>query len=158
MAQSAEHILGKDEVPGSNPGISSRQKAPLHLFAVGRFYVLKIGSLSSQPILEVLKTEKLRQRVLNNNPLIIFETAKQSVKITVIFIPELCKMVRHKLISCSFELRITYTLLRNYAVARCFCIGATLWRSFLCDAVFFCWDCGSTLLCTVKIMRGVFAE
>lgn len=24
MAQSAEHILGKDEVPGSNPGISSR--------------------------------------------------------------------------------------------------------------------------------------
>ena len=23
MAQSAEHILGKDEVPGSNPGISS---------------------------------------------------------------------------------------------------------------------------------------
>ena len=25
MAQSAEHILGKDEVPGSNPGISSRQ-------------------------------------------------------------------------------------------------------------------------------------
>ncbi len=27
MAQSAEHILGKDEVPGSNPGISSRQCA-----------------------------------------------------------------------------------------------------------------------------------
>lgn len=27
MAQSAEHILGKDEVPGSNPGISSRWKA-----------------------------------------------------------------------------------------------------------------------------------
>ncbi len=27
MAQSAEHILGKDEVPGSNPGISSNQVA-----------------------------------------------------------------------------------------------------------------------------------
>lgn len=25
MAQSAEHILGKDEVPGSNPGSSSRE-------------------------------------------------------------------------------------------------------------------------------------
>ena len=24
MAQSAEHILGKDEVPGSNPGIPSK--------------------------------------------------------------------------------------------------------------------------------------
>lgn len=29
MAQSAEHILGKDEVPGSNPGISSSKKALL---------------------------------------------------------------------------------------------------------------------------------
>ena len=26
MAQSVEHILGKDEVPGSNPGISSRKR------------------------------------------------------------------------------------------------------------------------------------
>ena len=25
MAQSVEHILGKDEVPGSNPGISSEK-------------------------------------------------------------------------------------------------------------------------------------
>nr|DAL87940.1 MAG TPA: hypothetical protein [Caudoviricetes sp.] len=40
-------------------------------------------------------------------------------------------MVQHKLISCSFELRITYTLLQNYTAARCFCLGATLWRSFL---------------------------
>lgn len=152
MAQSAEHILGKDEVPGSNPGISSRQKAPLHLFAVGCFYALKIGSLSSQPILGVLKTEKLRQRVRNNNPLIIFETAKQSVKITVIFIPELCKMVRHKLISCRFELRIAYTLLQDCAVARCFCIGATLWRSFLLLGLL------TALLCSVKIMRDVIAE
>lgn len=152
MAQSAEHILGKDEVPGSNPGISSRKKAPLHLFAVGCFYVLKIGSLSSQPILGVLKTEKLRQRVRNNNPLIIFETAKQLVKITVIFAPELCKMVQHKLISCSFELRITYTLLQNYTAARCFCMGATLWRSFLLPCLL------TALLCSVKIMRDVFAE
>lgn len=56
---------------------------------------------------------------------------KQLVKITVIFAPELCKMVRHKLISCNFELRITYTLLQNYTAARCFCMGATLWRNFL---------------------------
>ena len=29
MAQQVEHVLGKDEVPGSNPGISSkRRKAP----------------------------------------------------------------------------------------------------------------------------------
>ena len=42
MAQLAEHILGKDEVPGSNPGISSRYKAPLHLFAMGCFYVQRI--------------------------------------------------------------------------------------------------------------------
>ncbi len=26
MAQSAEHILGKDEVPGSNPGISLKRR------------------------------------------------------------------------------------------------------------------------------------
>ena len=25
MAQQVEHVLGKDEVPGSNPGISSRK-------------------------------------------------------------------------------------------------------------------------------------
>ena len=56
---------------------------------------------------------------------------KQLVKITVIFIPELCKMVRHKLISCSFWSWISYTLLQNYTAARCFCVGATLWRSFL---------------------------
>lgn len=84
----------------------------------------------------------MRQCVRNNNPPIIFETAKQSVKITVIFVPELCKMVRHKLILCSFELWITYTLLQNYTAARCFCMaqhcGAvffvtqfSLWRSFL---------------------------
>ena len=40
-------------------------------------------------------------------------------------------MVRHKLISCSFESWIAYTLLQNYTVARCFYMGATLWRSFL---------------------------
>lgn len=153
MAQSAEHILGKDEVPGSNPGISSRQKALVAFICdEGVFHVLKIGSLSSQPILGVLKTEKLRQRVRNNNPLIIFETAKQSVKITLIFVPELCKMMRHKLISCSFELRITYTLLQNYTVARCFCMGATLWRSFLLLCL------QTALLCSVKIMRGIFDE
>lgn len=56
---------------------------------------------------------------------------KQLVKITVIFAPELCKMVRHKLISCSFWSWISYTLLQDCAVARCFCLGATLWRSFL---------------------------
>ena len=26
MAQQVEHVLGKDEVPGSNPGISSKRK------------------------------------------------------------------------------------------------------------------------------------
>ena len=26
MAQLVEHVLGKDEVPGSNPGISSKRK------------------------------------------------------------------------------------------------------------------------------------
>ena len=29
MAQQVEHVLGKDEVPGSNPGISSKRKAVL---------------------------------------------------------------------------------------------------------------------------------
>lgn len=70
---------------------------------------------------------------------------KQLVKITVIFVPELCKMVRHKLISCSFWSWISYTLLQNYTVARCFCIGATLWRSFLFS------DCESALLYLVFI-------
>ena len=28
MAQQVEHVLGKDEVPGSNPGISSKQTPP----------------------------------------------------------------------------------------------------------------------------------
>ena len=28
MAQQVEHVLGKDEVPGSNPGISSKQNPP----------------------------------------------------------------------------------------------------------------------------------
>lgn len=65
---------------------------------------------------------------------------KQLVKITVIFVPELCKMVRHKLISCNFELRIAYTLLQIYTAARCF-----LWVRH-CDAVFFYWDCGTALL------------
>ncbi len=30
MAQQVEHVLGKDEVPGSNPGISSKRKAVLN--------------------------------------------------------------------------------------------------------------------------------
>ena len=43
MAQSAEHILGKDEVPGSNPGISSRQKALVAFICdEGVFYVQRI--------------------------------------------------------------------------------------------------------------------
>lgn len=65
---------------------------------------------------------------------------KQLVKITVIFAPELCKMVRHKLISCSFWSWISYALLQNYTAARCF-----LWVRH-CGAVFFCWDCGTALL------------
>ena len=68
------------------------------------------------------------------------------------FYPKLCKMVRHKLISCSFELRISYTLLQNYTAARCFCMGATLWRSFLLPCLL------TALLCLVKIMRGRIIE
>lgn len=71
------------------------------------------------------------------------------MKITVIFVPKLCKMVRHKLISCNFELRITYTLLQNYTAARCFCMGATLWRSFLFS------DCESALLYLVFIKYAI---
>lgn len=42
MAQSAEHILGKDEVPGSNPGISSRQYSLVAFICdEAVFYVLK---------------------------------------------------------------------------------------------------------------------
>ena len=41
MAQSAEHILGKDEVPGSNPGISSRKPHCIYL-RWGGFYVQRI--------------------------------------------------------------------------------------------------------------------
>ena len=75
MAQSAEHILGKDEVPGSNPGISSRQKAPLHLFAMGRFYVLK--NLDTKPypsaqlcIFAIRKRKSRRQPVFYRRDLI----------------------------------------------------------------------------------------
>ena len=50
MAQSPEHILGKDEVPGSNPGISSRYKAPLHLFAVGCFFMFKESRYKAVPV------------------------------------------------------------------------------------------------------------
>ncbi len=34
MAQLVEHILGKDEVPGSNPGISLKIKASDHSDAI----------------------------------------------------------------------------------------------------------------------------
>ena len=67
---------------------------------------------------------------------------KQLVKITVIFATELCKMVRHKLISCSFWSWISCTLRQNYAVARCF-----LWVRH-CGAVFFCRVCW--LLCSAR--------
>ena len=41
IAQQVERILGKDEVPGSNPGISSRS-SPLRVFRRGDFlYVFK---------------------------------------------------------------------------------------------------------------------
>ena len=42
MAQSAEHILGKDEVPGPNPGISSI-KSPSDIDAEGDFFVILLG-------------------------------------------------------------------------------------------------------------------
>ena len=72
MAQSAEHILGKDEVPGSNPGISSRLNSLVAFICDEVFYVQKIGSFSSLSIVGVRKIEKLRQRVRFKNPLIIF--------------------------------------------------------------------------------------
>ena len=40
MAQSVEHILGKDEVPGSNPGISSQKNAMV--FAVAFFAYTRV--------------------------------------------------------------------------------------------------------------------
>lgn len=43
MAQSAEHILGKDEVPGSNPGISSRSNTLVAFICdEGVFYIQRI--------------------------------------------------------------------------------------------------------------------
>ena len=48
MAQSAEHILGKDEVPGSNPGNSSNNvlKNPYRiLFLLLFFFLLKYTQL-----------------------------------------------------------------------------------------------------------------
>ena len=72
MAQSAEHILGKDEVPGSNPGISSRLNILVAFICGEVFLCSKIGSLSSLSIVGVRKIEKLRQRVRFKNPLIIF--------------------------------------------------------------------------------------
>ena len=41
MAQLVEHILGKDEVPGPNPGSSSRQPRGLHLGALVFYTALR---------------------------------------------------------------------------------------------------------------------
>ncbi len=43
MAQLVEHILGKDEVPGSNPGSSSKKTTS---FGLSFFYALKSISVS----------------------------------------------------------------------------------------------------------------
>ena len=58
MAQSAEHILGKDEVPGSNPGISSRQKPHCIQLRWGIFYVLKNLDTKPYPAAQVCLTKK----------------------------------------------------------------------------------------------------
>ena len=41
MAQSAEHILGKDEVPGSNPVLAPDRKPSSHLFVTRVFFMFK---------------------------------------------------------------------------------------------------------------------
>ena len=47
MAQSAEHILGKDEVPGSNPGISSRNNTQIRTLLLRCPYLCIIITLQS---------------------------------------------------------------------------------------------------------------
>ena len=56
---------------------------------------------------------------------------KQLVKITVIFIPELCKMVRHKLISCNFLIVNILHLATELYCGKVFLYGCDMWRSFL---------------------------
>ena len=48
IAQSVERILGKDEVPGPNPGISSI-KSPSDIDAEGDFFVLLLGFYEALP-------------------------------------------------------------------------------------------------------------
>ena len=59
MAQEVEHHLGKVEVPGSNPGISSKQ-APsngcflsVYIFRFDKFYNLKDSSLISINVVDI---------------------------------------------------------------------------------------------------------
>lgn len=58
MAQSVEHILGKDEVTGSSPVISSRRKAPkIRLFQAfsGLFvFIFLLNSRTSQNLSKLL--------------------------------------------------------------------------------------------------------
>ena len=38
----AEHFLGKEEVPGSNPGVGSRLKQPAMVVGIARFVVANL--------------------------------------------------------------------------------------------------------------------
>ena len=65
MAQQVEHVLGKDEVPGSNPGISSR-KAQLRqwlcfCFVMELAFNLIIGT-EDESVLFYKKTFCINQR------------------------------------------------------------------------------------------------
>ena len=68
MAQLVEHILGKDEVPGPNPGSSSKQKRHTNRCAVfvwNRYSPLRIGSASAPRAAEsgsVIPTEDGKAR------------------------------------------------------------------------------------------------
>ncbi len=44
VAQEVEHFLGKEEVPGSSPGISSTEKVPNR----GFFYIIHIDKYNFQ--------------------------------------------------------------------------------------------------------------
>ena len=59
MAQQVEHVLGKDEVPGSNPGISSKNKT--HLFRWVLFCELVKGFASPSKF-EYLAEKKIASK------------------------------------------------------------------------------------------------
>ena len=82
MAQQVEHVLGKDEVPGSNPGISSKRKAVLNEYRFSFRSLIK-GSNAPKALFAVALATKGAQRPPSRYP--CTQTAAFLVLFTALF-------------------------------------------------------------------------